>query len=419
MSETIKKLLGTLSVFTLVFYLNTVFAQVSLPEWDTGFWWSIQTTFDVEMNDPDSSNRFEMIIEDNAPLYECFSIETRQMTKGSMNTYTVYILHFDGIVTGRGTAHIDLFDFPIPIEIRNGHQAGETWVDVDTLGTVKTARTFSGELWANIFFIWQKVGDIHFNLTEEYEPSRDALNFPISIGNKWFQDITLFFYGDFEVNYDFGDGSDTIVGEIDDAATFELDFEVLGIETYKGWETFRIEATDASWPGRLIARYAENALNYAYLSLTEMEMQDQGIVLNELTLDLVDYGFEPPITPTPTPDYSQTGVTLHLNKNIFEAGDVFRLSRTLVNTGSAITIDEYIILDVYGNYWFWPEWTETVSFQTRTMPVMGVFEDEVALTFVWPVTDSSADNLHFWAAMFDPAGQTIYGQYAVISWGYQ
>jgi hypothetical protein len=399
--------------------LNPAYADVSLPEWNPGYWWSIQTTFDVEMHDPDSSNQIEMIIQDDAPVYECLGLESRQMTKGDMNVYDVYVLDFDGSVSGQGTAHVDLFDFPVPIEMREGHQMGETWVDADSLGTVYTSRIFTGELWANIFFIWQRVGDIHIHFTEEYEPPRDALSFPLAVGNQWQQDITLFYYGDFELNYDMGDGPETIQGDFDDAATFDLQFEVVGIETYKGWVTFRVEAADVAWTGQLTARYAEESFNYAYLSLTELEMQDQGIVLNELTLDLIEFGFESPPNPTPTPDYSQTGITLHLNRTMFEQGDMFRLSRTLVNTGSAITIDEYIILDVYGSFWFWPEWSESVSFQTRTLPLMGVYNDEVALTFVWPVTEGSADNLQFWGAMLDPAAQTIYGEYDVISWGYK
>lgn len=391
--------------------------ETERPEWLPGYWWSIQTRLDITAKDSEGGNQMDMQFSDGAPDYTCRLIETRRLTRGSQQTYDVYNLNFSGTLSGEGTVQLEGFGAGIPVQLRNGTHTGETWVDIATLGTVHTTRQITGDLWMYYLFSWRQVGNLLIDLSEEYEPPRDALNFPIAVGNQWLDDMTLFYYGSYEVTYDLGFGAETIADGFDDAMMFNLMFDVLAIETYKNWDTYRVEGLDPAWSGQLLALYAECAKNYASFSMMDIDMPDQQFTVRELTMDLMAYDVD--ILPTPTPNPSHSGITLHLNAELFENWDLFRLSRTLVNAGPVTAVDEYIILDVYETYWFWPDWTVSPSYRTRTLAAMTVYPDEVLLTFVWPDTDGSAENLRFWGALLDQATQNLFGSYDVITWGYR
>ncbi|MBN1878580.1 hypothetical protein JW823_00540 [bacterium] len=396
-------------------------AQLDLPEWEPGFNWAILTYLDVNMKDPESTDQIDMIIEDDAPDYQCRSMETRQLTRGEMKEYNVYRLVYAGMVSGEGIADVDLFDMEIPIELRNGTQTGEMWVDTETLGTVYNSRFITADLWADYLFSWRQVGTIEIAFTEEYEPARDCIRFPVEVGNQWSEAMTLFFYGRYYITYDIGSGPQTMEDTFDDFVLFNIDFDVMTMESYKTWNVIRIEGSGAEWDGSLLARYADIARNYAFFSMTDLEMPDQGLLLRELRMDLMDFDLTafPTPTPSPTPDPAQSGTTLHLNSDSFSRGDTFRLSRTLVNAGSSINVDEFILLDVYGAFWFWPEWTESITWRQRVLDTGSIYPDEVVLTFVWPDVDGSAEDLRFWAALLDHDSRELFGVYDVVTWAYR
>lgn len=98
-------------------------------------------------------------------------------------------------------------------------------------------------------------------------------------------------------------------------------------------------------------------------------------------------------------------------------GDTFTLNHTFANPlVSTISAHEYIILDVYQNYWFWPSWSQSIEYQPRT--IGGDFCDiQTILTFAWPDITDSASGLRFWSAMMDEPTQTLL-DYDVIEWAY-
>ncbi len=56
-----------------------------------------------------------------------------------------------------------------------------------------------------------------------------------------------------------------------------------------------------------------------------------------------------------------------LNAETFYAGDPFELIRVIWSPESDLTVFELIILDVFGAYYFWPEWSEEVSGAERNV----------------------------------------------------
>ncbi|MBN1295469.1 hypothetical protein JXA80_01735 [bacterium] len=398
-----------------------VYAADALPHWEPGYTWWIGTHMDIHAEDPATGDQVDMIIDDNAPPYVCIGIETRTLSRGAKLTYDVYRLIFEGTVTGSGTADIDLMDVEIPIELRNGTIRGETWVDCDTLGTVLTSRFITAELYANILFTWQKVGDAEIVLTEEYEPARDVVHFPVEVGNTWTDAMSMFVYGRYSVNYDIGSGPQHEENTFDSGETGTMTFRVTGREPFKTWDCYTITGDSPDWSGAYLARYSPLVRNTVLLTLTGFSLPEQGILLRDLTQEVMDYRQEafPTATPTPTPNPAETGVTLHLNQEEFRKWDTFHLSRTVVNSGSGLTVDEYILLEVYGQFWFWPSWNTTGDYLRRTLGADTIYAAETVMSFMWPEVEGSAAGLRFWAAMLDRDRQTLYGGFDKVDWGYR
>ncbi|MBN2055018.1 hypothetical protein JW905_08850 [bacterium] len=123
-----------------------------------------------------------------------------------------------------------------------------------------------------------------------------------------------------------------------------------------------------------------------------------------------------PGSPTATPAPGLT-VQLALNRDHFAAGDPFRLNVLVNLVGPGREADQYLILDVYGVYWFWPEWTQDVagrrvyfSMPLTSMPI---------LSFEWPEGTGVAEGIAFWAALLEPAGtDCISLDHLVFSYGH-
>jgi hypothetical protein len=103
---------------------------------------------------------------------------------------------------------------------------------------------------------------------------------------------------------------------------------------------------------------------------------------------------------------------------MFQPGDRFLLTWTVGNPAEEITADQFIILDVWGRFFFWPGWQETLDFLRETFPPRSTSE-EVILDFEWPDGAGSADGLIFWGALLDTAHSEVYGTVHQIPFGYR
>lgn len=122
-----------------------------------------------------------------------------------------------------------------------------------------------------------------------------------------------------------------------------------------------------------------------------------------------------PPTPTPTPMDLTSDLTM--NDDYFTAGETFLLERTWINAmGAPQAVDEYIILDVAGLFWFWPSWSDTGDFSKWTVPVGGPTTDTI-LTFTWPQVSGEFTGIRFWSG-FLAADTVDLLSYDMIEWGY-
>lgn len=108
--------------------------------------------------------------------------------------------------------------------------------------------------------------------------------------------------------------------------------------------------------------------------------------------------------------------TLNLQDSHLTAGETFQLCRVLGNPDLAtISGTEYLALEVYGLFWFWPSWSQEVDSAPLTVAGPGCDLVDV-LEFEWPQVDGTADNLRFWGALITTAGDLV--DYTMIEWNY-
>ncbi len=121
----------------------------------------------------------------------------------------------------------------------------------------------------------------------------------------------------------------------------------------------------------------------------------------------------PSVTPTPGP----ISYALLLNDDSFDPEDPFALSRRAVNSGSPRSVFEIIVLDVYGNYYFWPEWTQDLQGIQSVLPP-GI-TTVIILQFTWPSGNvGHASNLWFWGGCVDPGNGDLVTGIAGVEFGY-
>lgn len=96
---------------------------------------------------------------------------------------------------------------------------------------------------------------------------------------------------------------------------------------------------------------------------------------------------------------------------ILESGERFSVIARITNAEpSSRDLAEYVVLDVAGSFWFWPEWTMT----PMSMPVSLESEevvDQTILEFDWPENVGEINDIRFWAALTDSSSGELFGSY--------
>ena len=80
-------------------------------------------------------------------------------------------------------------------------------------------------------------------------------------------------------------------------------------------------------------------------------------------------------------------------------------------------VDEYLLLDVYNNYWFYPDWTQDIDQVTRVVQ-SGVHDMEI-FNVVWPMVDGSAEGIEFLYLMTAPDTYSLVSNLAIVEFGYE
>ncbi len=109
--------------------------------------------------------------------------------------------------------------------------------------------------------------------------------------------------------------------------------------------------------------------------------------------------------PTATPAVPQIGITI--NAMSFSAGDPFLVMVHLDNPGTPMNGQLFVILDIQGQYWFWPSWTDRIEWAEVNVSGSGR-TDWTILDFTWPDLEASILGAAFWTTFVSegslPAG---------------
>lgn len=132
----------------------------------------------------------------------------------------------------------------------------------------------------------------------------------------------------------------------------------------------------------------------------------------------------PTVTPTPEPTATPTlqpgmGVELHLSDDVFSAGERFQLTVTVRNSGPVFYYDLplVLLLDIYGDYLWYPAWTREFSFETVDV-LVGTSETGI-LDFIWPETHFSGNGIMIYAALLRQDFAAIVGDWDQVSFGWE
>jgi len=107
-------------------------------------------------------------------------------------------------------------------------------------------------------------------------------------------------------------------------------------------------------------------------------------------------------------------------------GGAFSVTGELINPGPAVEdVAVFFILDVYGELWFWDDWTHynppgssEIDYLTMTIP-RGATPLTVVPEFTWPDTGAAqATSLYFHGGMVNMAANELYGAPASVEWSY-
>lgn len=125
---------------------------------------------------------------------------------------------------------------------------------------------------------------------------------------------------------------------------------------------------------------------------------------------LNDYGMI--IYPRDIPVYD-----LIMHDTDLSPGDTFLLERKVNNLSDiGIQLDEYIILDVFGELWFWPSWEKEMDWRASSFDAATEQTEEI-LRFTWPDISDNLDGIRFWGAILWPGSNSLIA-YEKIEWGW-
>ncbi|MBN2053472.1 hypothetical protein JW905_01035 [bacterium] len=124
-----------------------------------------------------------------------------------------------------------------------------------------------------------------------------------------------------------------------------------------------------------------------------------------------------PAVFTPTPAPPSTTLELTLNQFYYRSGERFLLQLTTINSRPVIR-DLYIVLDVFGHYWFWPDWVDfpDIDYQRRT--IAAGTGSETILDFNWPANAGEASGIFFWTILTEPGTYTFASNIDSVAFSY-
>ncbi|MCD4652592.1 hypothetical protein K8T06_01500 [bacterium] len=131
----------------------------------------------------------------------------------------------------------------------------------------------------------------------------------------------------------------------------------------------------------------------------------------------------PTATPTATPYVCiTTGVYVEMPSSIYSFGDICWCNAHVCNDGSIPLIGYplFVILDVWGEYFFGPDFTEEPDSYLVFYPSFNSGETivEVLAPFAWPENTGTVEGVRFIGALTNPDVTEIMGDFSIFEFGW-
>ncbi|MCD4652716.1 hypothetical protein K8T06_02145 [bacterium] len=177
-----------------------------------------------------------------------------------------------------------------------------------------------------------------------------------------------------------------------------------------GWELLKIEEL-----------YGVST-NVSFSADWNSSSQTVGLAISDFTNERVYFvSAEPaPATPTPTPEpCTELGCKIEMPAAVYHTSDLCYCRVTLCNPGpkSYIDLPVFVIMDVYGAYYFAPAFSDYDHYTIEMFPA-GSIVVEVLPEFNWPADTGSASGIHFYAGMTDREITELIGEYDMFTFGW-
>lgn len=110
-------------------------------------------------------------------------------------------------------------------------------------------------------------------------------------------------------------------------------------------------------------------------------------------------------------------VELSLSDANFTEGDTFILDMNAWPHGWSGTAEFYVILDVMGEYWYHPGWTQEPD--CEAINIAGPPESRIILEFTWPENAGEASGIYFWAGAVNQVTGDVLGEIDSVCFNYR
>ncbi|HPQ39965.1 MAG TPA: DNRLRE domain-containing protein [bacterium] len=181
----------------------------------------------------------------------------------------------------------------------------------------------------------------------------------------------------------------------------------LYLEKHTGMEVLTVTNTVRDWLETPETEYGVRLTSWDYYGTSDNETvrlssrEGMNLPLSVLRLNQVD---EP------------VDIDLRLDQTTYRAGDTFTLSMLLANYRDvAVNGQLWLMLDVYGQYFFYPTWGLSPDYILQSYPANYLTVDTL-MEFQWPAGAGAAQGIKFWAAFIDDETGAVTYDFVQFGW---